>query len=346
MGFTKLSFKDFFLNIKTSFLPTSTNKIKTDRILYLDFVKFFAAFFTVFYHLAYYKLDYGFSQDTVYYPNFSRIVMCFASCCVPLFFMVNGALMFARHRTIKDTYLKILKIAFLIIFWSFLNFPSWFFKTLCVLYLLFPIFQYIYNHSKKWYFVICGLVLVFPYIYNFAVMMIQFVGLKEINLIGISISLSSFRRTGFFTLYSILYYLLGPVISKVKKTPIYLDLILIFSGLFLVVLECTIYTNLNNVMFDGVNAAFPTLGALLLSVGLFLFFKKFTFKAIKKPLLFICNGIFAIYILHSYIIYILPSVVSETLIGSIIVAFAICLVGATVGKLASKIPIVCWFFKI
>lgn len=177
-------------------------------------------------------------------------------------------------------------------------------------------------------------------------MMIQFIGLKEINLIGISISLSSFRRTGFFTLYSILYYLLGPVISKVKKTPIYLDLILIFSGLFLVVLECTIYTNLNNVMFDGVNAAFPTLGALLLSVGLFLFFKKFTFKAIEKPLLFICNGIFAIYILHSYIIYILPSVVSETLIGSIIVAFAICLVGATVGKLASKIPIVCWFFKI
>lgn len=346
MGFTKILFKDFFQNVKTSFSPAPENKIKTDRILYLDFVKFFAAFLTVFYHLSYYSLNYGFKPDAIYYPNFSRIVMCFASCCVPLFFIVNGALMFARQRTIKDTYVKIFKIAFLIVFWSFLNFPSWFFKTLCILYFLFPIFQYIYNHSKKCYFVICGLVFIFPYIYNLAVMIIQFIGLKEIDFIGINLPIGALRRTGFFTLYSILYFLLGPILSTTKKSPICLDFILIFSGLFLVVLECTIYTNLNNTMFDGVNAAFPTVGALLLSTGLFLFFKKISFKAIAKTLLFICNGIFTIYILHSYIISILPSVFRESLISSIIVSFAICVLGATVGKLSSKIPIVCWFFKI
>lgn len=346
MDTINLSFKKIFQSVKKSFLPTPQSKIKSDRILYLDFIKFVAAFLTVFYHLSYYNLDYGFKPNEIYYPNFSRIIMCFASCCVPLFFITNGALMFARQRTIKGTYAKIFKIAFLIIFWSFLNFPSWFFKTLCILYFLFPFFQYFYAHSKKIYFSICGIILIFPYMYNFALMITQAIGLKEINFIGTTVPIASLERTGFFTLYSIVYFLLGPVLSKMKNSPVYIDFILIFSGLFLVVLECTIYTNLNNTMFDGVNAAFPTIGTLLLSVGMFLSFKKFSFKGIAKPLHFVCNGIFAIYISHNYIISILPSSFKEPLIVSIIVTFVICIVGATVGKLASKIPIICWFFKI
>lgn len=346
MDTIKLSFEKIFQYGKKSFSPTPQSKIKADRVLYLDFIKFVAAFLTVFYHLSYYSLDYGFKSNEIYFPNFSRIIMCFASCCVPLFFLTNGALMFSRPRTVKSTYAKILKIAFLVVFWSFLNFPSWFFKTLCILYLLFPFFQYFYTHSKKIYFSICGMILIFPYIYNLVVMMIQFIGLKEIEFIGINLPIGALRRTGFFTLYSVVYFLLGPVLAKMKKSPVYIDLILMSLGLFLVVLECTIYTNLNNTMFDGVNAAFPTVGTLLLSVGMFLFVKKFSFKCIAKPLLFVCNGIFAIYISHIYIISILPSAFREPLIVSVIVTFVICIVGATVGKLASKIPIVCWFFKI
>lgn len=340
------SYKNFYEKVKKEFTPVATAKIRADRILYLDFIKIFAAFLTVFYHLAYYYLDYGFMPGMTYYPNLSRVVMCFASCCVPLFFMVNGSLMLGHERRIRDVYLKAVKIAFLTVVWSFLDFPSWFFKTLCILYVLFPIFQFIKNRSEKLYYIICGIVFLFPFTYNLIIMVIKFIGLADITIFGVTLPINSLDRTGFFSTYSILYFLLGPILSTAKKLPILLDLSLVFSGLTLVVLECVVYTNLTDTMFDGVNDAFPTIGALLLSTGLFLFFKKFSFKIIAKPLLFICNGIFAIYILHISIIKFIPTMFSESLLLSLLVSFVICLTGASVGKLASKIPMICWFFKI
>ena len=77
--------KDFINAIKLEFIPIKETSNSSGRLLYIDVLKIIAAFLTVFYHLAYYKFDYGFVSGQVYAPNINRIVMCLAACCVPLY---------------------------------------------------------------------------------------------------------------------------------------------------------------------------------------------------------------------------------------------------------------------
>lgn len=98
--------------VKQLFMPRDMIQSKA-RIEYIDFLKVLAAFFTVFYHFAYYKLDYGFNvAQSFYFPNISRIIMCFASCCVPIFFMVNGALLFSKKTLMEKCIQKSNKDSF------------------------------------------------------------------------------------------------------------------------------------------------------------------------------------------------------------------------------------------
>lgn len=74
-------------------------------------------------------------------------------------------------------------------------------------------------------------------------------------------------------------------------------------GLFLTSLEGYILTNFYNSMFDNVNASFPTIGALLMCVSVFLLFKNLQIKNDK-----VCNLItiialncLAVYLFHLFI---------------------------------------------
>ena len=335
--------------IKLEFLPTKPQNNSSNRLLYIDVLKILAAFLTVFYHFAYYELDYGFIEGQAYYPNINRIVMCFASCCVPLFFLVNGSLMLKTDRRIKPLYFKIAKIVLLIALWSWSGFPSWFFKTLCILYFLMPVFKLVIK-NKKTHYITCIAVFIFPFLYNFIVFLIKLWGISEISAFGITLPIGIFTRTGFFTLYSILYFLLGPILKNLKNTNIIIDVSLITLGLFLVVWECVGYTNIDNQMFDGVNASFPTIGALFLSVGLYLLIKKGSYIRFSKVLSFLGSGALTIYLTHSLFIKLFYSIATQQLKISLILSLAasalICLIAAFIGKIASKIPVVCWFFKI
>lgn len=340
---------NFIETIKLEFIPAKNKNNPLNRLLYIDILKILAAFLTVFYHLAYYKLDYGFVQGQVYTPNINRIVMCLSACCVPLFFLVNGALLLKAERSIRSVYIKIIKIALLLLIWSWSGFPSWFFKTLCILYLLFPIFRWIIK-NKRLHYTACIVVFLFPFLYNFAVFLVAFFGVTDFLLFGIKIPISILERTGVFTMYGVLYFLLGPILKNAKRTPLVIDASLIIGGLALVVWECVGYTNVQNQMFDGVNAAFPTVGALFLSVGLFLLIKKGSYNKIVKIISLLSSGVLAIYLTHSLFIKWFYMVVGNELKISLILSLAItlliCVIAAAIGKIASRIPILCWFFKI
>lgn len=311
---------------------TTSNK----RLVSLDFLKTIAAFLTVFYHFAYYKLDYGFSGSAVYYPNFTRIIMCIASCCVPLFFMVNGALMFQKERSIKQVYLKMLKILVLTAIWSFAGFPRWFFITTAALYFCFPVLQWIRQKWSKGYALICCAVFVLPFVLNLVILILNILGKTERG------------TTGLFTAYSMLYFLLGPVLNGRKGHTLSGALLSVF-GLALVVAETTIYTNLNGAMYDGVNAAFPTVGALLLSCGLFLIAQNLKYNYISKGLSFFGSSALYIYLGHMAVIntvkYFFGSF-SLNLFTAILGSILICTVCAVIGKLLSRIPYVNWLIKI
>lgn len=131
------------LKRKERCVVTEHQKSLGRRVLYLDWLKLIAAWLVVFYHLSFYRLDYGFVPGMAYWPNLNRIAMCFAACSVPIFFLVNGALMFHRHRPWKEPVLKASKILVLILVWYLADFPYWFIRTLIILYLLFPILQWL-----------------------------------------------------------------------------------------------------------------------------------------------------------------------------------------------------------
>ena len=334
--------------IKLSFTPNNVMQ-QRDREEYIDILKVIAAFFTVFYHFAYYKLDYGIvAASSVYYPNANRVFMCLAACCVPIFFMVNGSLLLCKKRTWKSMYAKALKILVLTVVWSFLEFPSWFFKTLTILYILFPLFQYFYEKKRALYYAVVLLIFSFPFSYNAILLLLKIrCPYLELHLLGRTVNINNTSVTGFFTMYSILYFLLGPILSK-KVIPIGYGIAAMVTGIGLVVFECTTYTNMRGTIYDGVNAAFPTYGALLLSVGIFIAVK----QVAKRRLRFldpIRYQILPIYLLHMMIIHLIGKAVDLThitLLPAIVSTILILVVCASIGSIINRIPVLCWFVRI
>lgn len=320
-----------------------------NRILYLEYLKILAAFLTVFYHFAYYKLNYGFIEGIAYYPNFNRIIMSLAACCVPLFFLVNGALMLKQERSWKTVYSKAVKILILTVIWSFIGFPAWFFETLTVLYILFPLFQFFYRKHRRLYELLCIVVLIFPFLINLVFLILRVYKVEyTISAMGYSIPIDSFHTTGLFTMYSILYFLLGPVLLNWKKNTTVLGIVLAPVGWIMVIVECTIYTNLNQAMYDGVNAAFPTVGALLLSTGIFLLVKNVDFEKNRKPLIWMGSAMLPIYLIHMSVIRGVKALVGPfelNMIAAILGTAVICIVSALIGKLLQRIPGLCWLVK-
>lgn len=315
------------------------NRPKKNRIIYLDVLKCLAAFLTVFYHFSYYKLNYGYAEGTVYLPNIERIVMCFAASCVPIFFMVNGTLMFSRERNWKDVYKKAIKIGILILIWSVFEFPSWFFKTLIILYILFPVFQYLYIHKRRMYYLVETLIFIMPFLYNFSLLCLKAMGILKANQLSV---------TGVFTMYSILYFLLGPQLRKLNLNKAK-SIILIILGWALVVVECVVYTNIDHFMYDGVNVAFPTIGALMLSVGIYTLVSKIKWNKIGHYISFVSGEILSIFVLHMMVIRGLESIIGfekanlVIALGFSILIFGICV---CIGKIMKKIPIIKELFVI
>lgn len=291
-------------DFKISFLPNNVGQ-SHDRKKYLDFLKVVAALLTIFYHFAYYKLNYGFNvMQGAYFPNFNRIVMCFASCCVPIFFMVNGTLLLGKRHSWKSVYKKAIKIFLLIAVWSLIGFPSWFFKTLIILYMLFPLFQYLYTEKPILYRITILLVFIFPFSYNAVLLIVKIAEPHMmIQLLGKVFVVDSLHVTGFFTMYSILYFLIGPLLAK-KRVHTRYGVAAAIVGLGLVVFECVSYTVMNGRMYDGVNAAFPTYGAMLLSIGVFIVAKNTIIKG-NKIVDWVKNQVLSIYLMHMACIHII-----------------------------------------
>ena len=333
---------------KQVFMPKDAVK-ENMRIEYIDLLKAIAAFLTVFYHYGYYKLDYGFDiTQGSYLPNINRIIMCFASCCVPVFFMVNGALLLKKRRSWKSVYRKAVKIFILTAVWSLVGFPSWFFKTLFALYIMFPAFQYLYEKHMRLYWLIIFILLIFPFGYNAVILLMKLLSeSKTINAFGSIIEIEQFSVTGFFTMYSIVYFLLGPILAK-TRIPTICGVISLLVGWGMVIFECVSYTVINETVYDGVNAAFPTYGALMLSVGIFIIAKN-KVRTGNKITGLMRDQILAIYLLHMGVIHVIGRITGVTVLNlpmAIVGTVLILLVCVGVGKIAGRIPGLCWLFRI
>lgn len=315
------------------------------RIWFLDWLKLIAAALVVFYHLAYYDLDYGFTPAMAYLPNWNRIVMCFAACSVPLFFMVNGTLLFRKHRTWKEMLLKAAKILVLILIWYAVKFPYWFFRTMIILYMLFPLFQYLRGRHPGLMKFLLAAVFIMPFVYNLFLMC-----LKGLSLCGVVPDWThGLTASGCFTMYSVLYFCLGPYLEQAKPWKLRQALLCIAAGWGLVVLECVIYTDSYQTMWDAVNAAFPTVGALLMAVGMFMACRRISTPGAERFLKWTGEGVLAIYLLHMAWIRLLKHLFPLDTYGitlAVVMTIVVCILCILVQKICKKIPALSWLFRI
>jgi len=255
----------------------------SSRFISLDIIKLISAFMIVFYHLDGY-LRLGSFMNGSYNISTSQIIMSLCSCSVPLFFMVNGALLLNKEYTTEKIYIKAAKVALIIIVWKIVAFPDWFMRTLIILFLLYPILNKLDKAKNKiWRNLVMLVLFIFPFLYNLVMIFWQcwFPDFSVVFL-GKTLSLETLPlKSGFYTLYSILYFLLGGIMFRKKLNNI-LSAISLLAGWGLVVFDVISSSNYTGKIQDAANTCFPTIGAMLISIGIFNLFRNFDKVKSKK----------------------------------------------------------------
>jgi len=335
-----------------------------NRHLAFDIIKTISSFMVILYHLS--IVDNYSVCNLFYFPNLSKILLGLCAMSVPLFFMVNGALSIKRNEKFSYYLFKFVKTIFLYVFWNFafdfiysllginkgfsFSFPAthlWFLRTLSVLYLV----GYLNNKlSNIKIFVVIGCILlfIFPFSYNYAILACK----------TFSITLPFIaERTGFFTLYSILYYFTGSylwekyIIFHKRKFSLALKIILLIFGLLLVTTEVVLWSNINKEVFDGVNASFPTIGALSMATSAFLLacrIKLSDNNFLSKFFTIISKNCLGIYVLHPIVIIFIKKLYTgqTNIIGGIAFSLITMTISFIISFCSGKIPIIKKLFKI
>lgn len=256
-----------------------------NRVYGYDLLKALAMFMVVFYHFQ--MLNFSFEPNTFYFPNFNKIIQLICAAGIPLFFMVNGALTINNKTTFNKVIHKVSRLFLIAFFWTIIlrcgviaillgrGQPNsiygfignyWFLISLANVYFL----NYLIQISPKWVgYLLLIIIFVLTFINNFVWDIILFVNPDHI--------LPRWGHSGLFTLYGLVYSRIGAYL-KHKNLNFTICTLIFLLGLALNIFKTIAMTNHYGTVFDGVNASFPTIGALLLGIALF-----FMLKDVKEP---------------------------------------------------------------
>lgn len=223
----------------------STKSTTKERYLFLDLIKVIAIYVVCFYHCHNYNaniLDYP--SASTYITFFIKGIGCVG---VPLFFMVNGALMLNKEYVLKDHIKKIVKVVILIFAWAVITLLAlmvikgnsytvsdfmhaiatwengtvnhlWFLHTLVCLYILFPVMKAVYDMKDQ---KILRYLLIVIFIFTFGNVLLNMganilesiCGVNYIEGHGVEF-FNCFQFLDGFYAYSIVYFILGGLIFK------------------------------------------------------------------------------------------------------------------------------------
>jgi len=278
------------------------------RIFGYDLLKTISIFMIVFYHLG--GIDIGEIESGKYYfPNFNKFILSFCAASVPLFLMVHGALILPKQMDFKKSILKATKMLLWFLFGKVVlqqivlekcfcieekMVHFWFLGTLGMVYVV----SYFMNRLKWLQHFILLLLLVYPFLSNLLYDCVVFFKPDS--------KLSALGHDGFFTFYALVYLYLGYYL-KHKTIPRHFSFLAIIVGLLLINFEVVALSNFHQIIFDGVNGSFPTIGALTLSTGLFLLMKdaSSTSHNHRNSIGFIGSNTLGIYIFHVLVIFLI-----------------------------------------
>lgn len=313
-------------------------KEKKTRILYYDAIKVLAIYLVCIYHYSnlHFKILDNYSIENYVNYFFHGI----SSIAVPLFFMVNGALLLNKPYTLRNHLNKTLYLYILILVWSFISLivfilieghsysfrdfikswfylkqgvsnHLWFLQALISIYLLFPFIKEVYDSpQRKLLQLFCFIVFIFSFgnmFINILMNLVEFIFgfnyLKEdsFNFFPVINPFGNYY-------YSFFYFIAGGIFSKkISERKINIStkwlLISFFLALFMLFLYGVIMTVLNNTFYDTVWNCYYSVMTLIMSISSFIFFSKISYRSekINRCLVIISSNTLGIYLIHRFV---------------------------------------------
>lgn len=324
------------------------------RLKYVDIIKGLAAFMIVLYHFTEYGfVDFGFKTGEPYFPSLSKILLGICAAGVPLFFWVNGVTTIDKNYSLEKVLIKLLNIAKIYFFWGTLLFyllswtpPSlsnfgaaicrnvyyfWFFKTLAILCVVQFLFR-LCNRSQFLLWIVWIGIFIYPFISNTVFDVIRYLHPETVY--------PSWTHTGFFTLYSLVYFF-GYKIFK-NGYPLGVNIAIIVCGIGLNAFVVLVNARAYNLLPDNVNSLFPSLGALMMTVGIYYIIRKFNSFSFSGAISWLGKNCLGIYIFHIPVIVLVRLFYDGHL--SFIVAMILCVVitffTAAINEVFVRIPLI------
>lgn len=312
---------------------------KKNRYHYLDLVKIIAIYLVCFYHFAEINFDITTSNAMSTYINY--FIKTLLSACVPLFFIVNGALILNKELDIYMHIKKTIRLFILTFIWGVILLSSygvimgdsysvlgfikslvtwkegrlnllWYLQTLTCIYILFPIIKSVYDNKDKNILRYTAIIIViFTFGISFLNMILDVIqilvlgGLKFDGLINLI--LDKFNPFKGFYAYSIVYFIMGGIIfqkiedNTQKVSNTKLILFPITSALILFLYGVIVSLNTRNLCDISWNG-YDSIMTLIISISIVIICFKLEYKIKNTKLLTVIgSNTLGIYLLHGIV---------------------------------------------
>ena len=271
---------------------------------------------------------------------FTYFIKGVASCGVPLFFMVNGAVMLNKSFDIKKHIKKIIATVILTILWAIISLlllipikgeylsivglikalwswklgwinHLWFLQSLICIYIIFPLIKVTYDKDKKniYFFLVVTFILTFG---NTLINMLANIAqwlltIKVTTFINFNFFNGFNPLKGFYG-YILVYFILGGLIQKHikqinKRISIKLIITISIISMMLLFLYGLFMCNFTNEIYDTVWNGYDTIMILIVSCSIFILSTRVTINNIyiSKIITIIGMNTLGIYFVHIFI---------------------------------------------
>lgn len=360
-----------------------SNNVMKERYDFIDLMKSIAIIMVLIYHNIFFNISIVESNNIQVYMNY--LFTSLLSCCVPLFFFINGALLLNKKLDIKKHTKKIIRIIIITEIWAcitlllmmvakeqILNIKEffkamwqwksmwinhlWFLPSLVVIYIFFPVIKSAYDNNKSYFkfFLVVTLVCTFgnKLLYMFMNILHNNFLWGEKNLLN---NYNAFR--GIYG-YSIGYFMIGGICFKYKdkfKKKNFKEIAIILYVCSLIGLGTygICQSNIIKKTYDIVWNGYDTVFTLINVIAIFVLTLSYQNKknAIGKLIKLIAENSLGIYCIHQIIsaflmkLYILLPFARNT-IASIAYAFVLLGISLIACLVFKKLRLIKELFKI
>lgn len=315
-------------------LNSSQKEINKVRYEFLDLLKSIAIFLVILVHSNSLPSDFTNSNTFASYCNYIINALCFAG--VPIFFFVNGALLLNKNFSLKNHYIKIIKIFILTYIWSIITFvviilidrssnnmtkkdiiigilsfkPGytaylWFLPALAILYMFVPLIKKIYD-DKEYFIFFLVIILIFsfgfPLLSSIDYLFSTLFHKQYLSIILSSLSL--FNPFKNILSYPIGYFMVGGILFKNRNRLISTKLKIL--SIFMILLSIILWVSYGifrsfqeNKVYPITNTGYDSICALFFVISTFILCLNYKSQGILGDLISIIGkNSLGIYLIH------------------------------------------------